>query len=63
MADGIKTDIYYQSGPRDKYHCGLEYPPGFLSQAVSIRKRKYPRLIFAPKPDVTTQGEIGRAHV
>ena len=49
--------IFYQSGPRDKYHCGFEYPPGFLSQADSTRNKKYPRLIFTPKPDVTTQGE------
>ena len=56
-ADGIKADIYYQSGPKDKYHWGFEYPLGFLSQADSKRNKKYPRFIFTPKPEVTTQGE------
>ena len=57
MNESRQTINSYQSGPNEKYHCGLEKPLGFLSQADSTRSKKYPRFIFTPIPDVITHGE------
>ena len=53
----VESSKVYQSGPKEKYHCGLEYPFEFLSQAISIFNKKYPKLIFVPNPAVETHGE------